>query len=195
MAPVLLLLPLALQPTVGFGLSNNILPFFPICHQLSPSSHSQHLNISFYFLFPSFPGSSLPVLEWRSFCASYPPPFSLGDITSLSFAFYPFYYIFSFCNDSSYINIKCKNIWLYDCKNCEWLHDDWLNNGCTLDVFPTIVNTQTDHWNCTTKITQTYILLVSSEARVNKIVTHLLEPSLWKSSTAHSTQTWGCHYS
>ena len=31
---------------------------FPICHQLSPSSHSQHLKISFYFLFPSFLGSS-----------------------------------------------------------------------------------------------------------------------------------------
>ena len=57
---LLLLLPLALQPTVGFGLSNNVLPFFPICHQLSPSSHSQHLKISFYFLFPSFPGSSPP---------------------------------------------------------------------------------------------------------------------------------------
>ena len=42
-----LLHPLALQPTVGFGLSNNILPFFffPICRQLSPSSHSQHLKI------------------------------------------------------------------------------------------------------------------------------------------------------
>jgi hypothetical protein len=50
---------LALQPTVGFRLSNNILPFFPICHQLSPSSHSQHLKISFYYLFPSFPGSFL----------------------------------------------------------------------------------------------------------------------------------------
>ena len=55
---LLLLLPLALQPTVRFGLSNNVLPCFPICHQLSPSSHSQHLKISFYFLFPSFPGSS-----------------------------------------------------------------------------------------------------------------------------------------
>ena len=31
---------------------------FPICHQLCPSSHSQHLKISFYFLFPSFPRSS-----------------------------------------------------------------------------------------------------------------------------------------
>ena len=55
---LLLLLPLALQPTVGFGLSNNVLPFFPIYHQLSPSSHSHHLKISFSFLFPSFPGSS-----------------------------------------------------------------------------------------------------------------------------------------
>jgi len=27
-------------------------------HQLSPSSHSQHLKISFYFFSPSFPGSS-----------------------------------------------------------------------------------------------------------------------------------------
>ena len=30
----------------------------PICHQLSPSSYSQHLKIYFYFPFPSFPGSS-----------------------------------------------------------------------------------------------------------------------------------------
>jgi hypothetical protein len=36
----------ALQPTVDFGLSNNILSFFPICHQLSPSS----LNLSSFFL-------------------------------------------------------------------------------------------------------------------------------------------------
>ena len=55
---LLLLLPLALQRTVGFGLSKNVLPFFPVCHQLSPSSHSQHLKISFYFLFPSFSGPS-----------------------------------------------------------------------------------------------------------------------------------------
>ena len=55
---LLLLLTLALQPTVGFGLSNNVLPFFPIYHHLAPSSHSQHLKISFYLLFPPFPGSS-----------------------------------------------------------------------------------------------------------------------------------------
>jgi hypothetical protein len=30
------------------------------------------------------------------FWATYPPPFSPGDTTNLSFALYPFYYIFSF---------------------------------------------------------------------------------------------------
>ena len=55
--PILLLL-LALQPAVGFGLSNNTSPFVPIYHQLSPSSHAQHLKISFHFFSPSFPGSS-----------------------------------------------------------------------------------------------------------------------------------------
>jgi len=54
----LLFLPLALERAVGFGLSNNVPPFCPICHQLSPSSHSQHLKISFHFFSPSFPGSS-----------------------------------------------------------------------------------------------------------------------------------------
>ena len=87
--PPLLRLPsLALQPTVGFGLWNNILPFF-----LSFTS-SLHLltHITYLFLLPLsilswvFPfAPSLPVLEWRSFWASYPPPFSLGDLTSLSF--------------------------------------------------------------------------------------------------------------
>jgi hypothetical protein len=55
---LLLLLPLALQPTVGFGLSSNTSPFSPIYHQISPSSHSQHLKSSLYFFSPSFPGSS-----------------------------------------------------------------------------------------------------------------------------------------
>ena len=54
----LLLILLALQPAVGFGLSNNTSPFFPIYHQPSPPSYSQHLKISFYFFSPSFPGSS-----------------------------------------------------------------------------------------------------------------------------------------
>ena len=81
------LLPLALEPTVGFGLSDKVLLYFPICHQLSPSSHSQHLKISFYFLVPSFPGSSpssrsFQFLSEDLFWASYPPPFSPGDLTS-----------------------------------------------------------------------------------------------------------------
>ena len=64
---LLLLLPLtlALQPTVGFGLSNNVLPFFPICHQLSPSSHSHHLKISFSFhLFQGLPLLLVPSSSW-----------------------------------------------------------------------------------------------------------------------------------
>ena len=74
----ILLLPLALQPTVGFGLSNNVFPFFPI------SFYS-------YFLFPSFPGSSpssrpFQFLSEDFFWSSYPPLFSLGDLTSLPFA-------------------------------------------------------------------------------------------------------------
>ena len=40
-----LLLPLALKPIVGFGLSNKASQFFPIYHQHSPSSHSCHLII------------------------------------------------------------------------------------------------------------------------------------------------------
>jgi hypothetical protein len=40
---------------VGFGLSNKILPFFPICHQLSPSS----LNPSSFFLCSTFVTISL----------------------------------------------------------------------------------------------------------------------------------------
>ena len=87
---ILLLLPLAPHPTVGFGLSNNALPFFPICHQLSPIfslpalEELFRLPLSiFSWVFPFH--SSLPVLEWRSFWASYPPPIALGDLTNLSF--------------------------------------------------------------------------------------------------------------
>ena len=98
-----LLLPLALQPTVGFGLSNNVLPFFPICHQLSSSSQSQHLKISFYFLFPSFPVSSpssrpFQFLSEDLIWASYPPPFSLGDLTSLPFALLSILLYFLLCS-------------------------------------------------------------------------------------------------
>ena len=113
---LLLLLPLSLQPIVGIGLSNNVLPFFPICHQLSPSSHSQHLNISFYFIFPTFLGSTpssrpFQFLSEDLFWAPYPPPFSLGDLTDLSLlssslhpyiilikrSLYYYYYYYTIC--------------------------------------------------------------------------------------------------
>ena len=88
---LLLLLPLALQPTVGFGLSNNVLPFFThlpptLCIFSLPAIEDLFLlPLSiFSWVFPLF--SSLPVLEWRSFWASYPPPFTVGDLTSLAFA-------------------------------------------------------------------------------------------------------------
>ena len=42
--------------------------------------------------------SSLPVLEWRSFWASYPPPFSLGDQTSLPFALLSILLYFLLCS-------------------------------------------------------------------------------------------------
>ena len=86
---ILLLLPLALQPAVGIGLSNNTSPFSPIYHQLSifslPSLEDLFpllTILSWVFLF----FSSLPVIKWRSFWASYPPPFSPGDPANLSFA-------------------------------------------------------------------------------------------------------------
>ena len=85
----LLLLPLALQPTVGFSLSNNVLPFFsylPSTLSIFSLPALEDLFLlplsSFSWVIPFF--SSLLVLEWRSFWASYPPPFSPGDLTSLS---------------------------------------------------------------------------------------------------------------
>ena len=84
---LLLPLPLALQSTGGFGLSKNVVPFFPTLSNFSlPAFEDLFLLplsiFSWVFLF----FSSLPVLEWRSFWVSYPPQFSLRDLTSLSFA-------------------------------------------------------------------------------------------------------------
>ena len=50
----------------------------------------------FSCVFPFF--SSLPVLELRSFWASYPPPFLLGDLTSLSFALLSILLYFLLCS-------------------------------------------------------------------------------------------------
>jgi len=92
--------PLALQPAVGFGLSNNTSPFVPIYHQLSPSSHSQHFKISFHFFCPSFPGSSSssrPFQFLSEYLFGHPILHSLR-VTQLAYPLplYPFYYIFSF---------------------------------------------------------------------------------------------------
>ena len=45
----------------------------------------------------------------RSFWASYPPPFSLGDLTSLSLPFYPFFIIFS----PLLISSSSRFVWLF----------------------------------------------------------------------------------
>jgi hypothetical protein len=108
-----LLLPLALQPAVGFGLSNNTSPFFPIYHQLSPSSHSQHLKISFCLFSPSLPGSSsssCPFQFLNEDLFGHPVILHSLQMTQPTYflPLYPFYYIFSFTLlvlDSSYFSI------------------------------------------------------------------------------------------
>jgi len=94
-----ILLPLALQPTVGFGLLNNISPFVPIYHQLSPSSHSQHFKISFRFFSPSFPGfssSSRPFQFLSEDLFGNPIILHSLQVTQATYplSLYPFYYIF-----------------------------------------------------------------------------------------------------
>jgi len=96
---LLLLLQLALQPIVGFGLSNNVPPFCPICHKLSPSYHSQHLKISFYFFSPSFPGLSpsfRPFQLLTEILFGHPILLHSIQVTQPTYPlpFYPFYYIF-----------------------------------------------------------------------------------------------------
>jgi hypothetical protein len=97
----LLLLPLALYPAVGFGLSNNTSPFVPICHQLSPFSHSQHLKISFLFFASSFPESSSSSRPFHFFSDGlFGHPILLHSLQvsqpTYPLPLYPFYYIFSF---------------------------------------------------------------------------------------------------
>jgi hypothetical protein len=98
---LLLLLPLALQPAVGFGLSKNTSPFFPIHHQLSPSSHSQQLKTSFCFFSLSFPGSSSACQPFQFSSENlfgHPILLHSLQVTQSTYALplYSFYYIFSF---------------------------------------------------------------------------------------------------
>ena len=114
---LLLLLPLALQPAVGFGLSNNTSPFFPIYHQLSPSSHSQYLKISFYFFSPSFPGSSrlVPSSSWVKIFFGHPILLHSLQVTQrtypLSILLYFLLYSTLLVLDSSYFSIPHLHIW------------------------------------------------------------------------------------
>ena len=77
----------------------------------------------FSWVFPFFP--SFPVLEWRSFCASYLPPFSLDDLTSLSFALLSILLYFLLCSsllvlDFFYTsNSKMPNFELWH-SCCKW---------------------------------------------------------------------------
>ena len=74
--------------------------FFSVSRQLSPSSHSQHLNISFYFLVPSFPGpspSSCPFQFLGEDLIVYPILLHSLQVTKPTqpLPFYPFYNVFS----------------------------------------------------------------------------------------------------
>ena len=55
---LLLLLMLPLQPTMGFSLLGNFLPFRSFLAQFSPPSYSHHLDIFLNDFDPSFPWSS-----------------------------------------------------------------------------------------------------------------------------------------
>ena len=54
----LLLLMLGLQPTIGFSLLGDFLPFRPFLTQFSPPSYSHRLNVFLNIFNPSFPWSS-----------------------------------------------------------------------------------------------------------------------------------------
>ena len=76
-------------------------PYILSCHQLSPSSHSQHKKISFHFFSPSFPGSSSsfhPFQFLHEDLFGHPILLHSLQVTQPTYPLplYPFYYIFSF---------------------------------------------------------------------------------------------------
>jgi len=67
-------------------------------HLLTPSTW-RSLSTSSFHLFLGLPLLLVPYSSWwRSFWASYPPSFSLGDLTSLSFAFLSILLYFLLCS-------------------------------------------------------------------------------------------------
>jgi len=90
---LLLLLLLPLQPTVGFNLLSDFLPFRPFLTQLSPPSYSHYMYIFFDVLNPSFPwSSSVSPTSWfpLQYSFRYSFPFHPHHMTqpSHSFIFY-----------------------------------------------------------------------------------------------------------
>ena len=69
--PTLLLLPLPLQPTVGFGLSNNVLPFFsylpPTLSIFSFPALGRSLSTSSFHPFLGLPLLLVPFSSWVKF--------------------------------------------------------------------------------------------------------------------------------
>ena len=82
-------------------------------HLLTPSTW-RFLSTSFFHLFPS-----LPVLEWRLFWASYPPPFSLADLTRLSFALWSTSLYFLLCSSHLDKTIICALILRRNSRDCQ----------------------------------------------------------------------------
>jgi len=97
------------QSAMGFGLSNNTSPFFPIFPYLSPTLSifsPPALEDLFPLLPPSFPGSSFSSLPFQ--CLSedlfgHPILLHFLQVTQPTYPLplYPFYYIFSFIQLSS----------------------------------------------------------------------------------------------
>jgi len=120
---ILLLLLLALQPTVGFSLLSDSLPFRPFLTQLSPPSYSHYLYIFFDVLNPSFPWSSFvsPTCWFPlQYSFRYSFPFRPHQVTQPNhvFGFYKshyicvFYWVVQLVIHSDSLNIQCKEILL-----------------------------------------------------------------------------------
>ena len=89
---------LALQPTMGFSLLGDFLPFRPFLTQFSPPSYSHRLDVFLIAFNPSFPWSSFDSpTHWLPFCYSsrHSPSIHPHHVSwpGHSSAFYKSYYI------------------------------------------------------------------------------------------------------
>jgi len=65
MSHLIIIIPLALQPTAGFGLSNSVLPFFSYLPPTLSIFSLPALEDLYYFLFPFFLGLPLLLVPFR----------------------------------------------------------------------------------------------------------------------------------